>query len=45
MSLNKIINFLKKKERKVQPIQMLQQCFLIMPKGIKKDVKLLAKQD
>jgi len=39
MSLNKITNFLKKrkeKKRKVQPIQMLQQCVLIMPKGIKK---------
>jgi hypothetical protein len=31
-----LICFSKKKKRKVQPIQMLQQCFLIMPKGIKK---------
>lgn len=28
--------FLTKKREKVQPIQMLQQCVLIMPKGIKK---------
>jgi hypothetical protein len=39
MSLNKNTNFLtkkkKKKKKKVQPTQMLQQCVLTMPKGIK----------